>query len=336
VGNAKRPGEFELIRRYFAPLAAATPAALGLGDDAAILTPRPGQDLVVTTDALVAGIHFLPDDPPDQIARKMLRVNLSDLAAKGASPLGYLMTCAFDALADESWIAAFCAGLAADQAEFGIGLLGGDTVGTPGPLTLSVTAIGDVPAGRALRRNAAQAGDLVFVSGTLGDSALGLKRLRGGLPALSSEEGAFLVDRYRLPQPRLRLGRALMEAGLAKAALDISDGLLADLGHVGEQSDLAAEVESAKLPLSPAASRALHDDPTLLGDIVAGGDDYELLFTAPVAAQGPIAALSERLGLRLTPIGRMMGVAGSRPGAVRLLDAKGQEIALKRRGWQHF
>ncbi|MGH6941949.1 thiamine-phosphate kinase [Hypericibacter sp.] len=335
MGNAKRPGEFELIRRYFAPLAAATPAALGLGDDAAILTPRPGQELVVTTDALVASVHFLPDDPPDQIARKMLRENLSDLAAKGAAPIGYLMSCAFDHTVDEAWIVAFCAGLAADQAEFGVGLLGGDTVGTPGPLTLTVTALGEVPAGRAMRRNAAKADDLVFVSGTLGDSALGLKRLRGGLLALSSEEGAFLIDRYRLPQPRLRLGRALMESGLAKAALDVSDGLIADLGHIGEQSDLAAEVERTRLPLSPAGAHALDEDPALIEDIVAGGEDYELLFTASAAAQAAIAALAERLGLRVTPIGRMMPSSGQ-PGAVRLLDEKGREIALKRRGWQHF
>jgi thiamine-monophosphate kinase len=186
-----------------------------------------------------------------------------------------------------------------------------------------------------MRRNAAGAGDLVFVSGTLGDSALGLKRLRGGLPALSSEEGNFLIDRYRLPQPRLRLGRALMESGLAKAALDVSDGLLADLGHIGEQSDLAAEVERTRLPLSPAAAHALDEDAGLIEDIVAGGEDYELLFTAPTAAQAPIAALAERLGLRVTPIGRMTE-AGGQPGAVRLLDEKGREIALKRRGWQHF
>jgi thiamine-monophosphate kinase len=336
VASAKLPGEFELIRRYFAPLAAATPAALGLGDDAAILTPRAGQELVITTDALVAAIHFLPDDPPDQIARKLLRVNLSDLAAKGAVPLGYLMICAFDDTVDEAWLAGFCAGLAADQAEFRIGLLGGDTVATPGPLTLSVTALGEVPAGRAMRRNAAKAGDLVFVSGTLGDAALGLKRLRGALPGLSSQDGDYLVDRYRLPHPRLLLGRALAESGLVKAALDLSDGLLADLGHIGEQSNLAAEVESAKLPLSPAAGHALDQDPALIVDIVAGGDDYELLFTVPSEAVPAIAALGDRLGIRLTQIGRMVAAAGSNPGTVRLLDAGGREIALKRRGWQHF
>jgi thiamine-monophosphate kinase len=336
VASAKLPGEFELIRRYFAPLAAATPAALGLGDDVAILTPRPGTELVLKTDGVVAGIHFLPDDPPDQIARKVLRVNLSDLAAKGAAPIGYLMTCAFDPSVDEAWLAAFCAGLAADQAEFGIGLLGGDTMSTPGPLTLSVTALGEVPVGRALRRNAAKAGDLVFVSGTLGDAALGLKRLRGTLLQLSDAEGAFLIDRYRLPQPRLQLGRALVESGLAKAALDLSDGLLADLGHVGEQSNLAAEVERAKLPLSPAAAHAFDMDPSLIVEIVASGDDYEVLFTAPPAARPAIEALGSRLGLRLTPIGRMVERAGRVPGDVRLLDADGREIRLDRRGWQHF
>jgi thiamine-monophosphate kinase len=336
VVSAKRPGEFDLIRRHFAPLAAATPGALGLGDDAAILTPHAGQDLVVTTDALVAGVHFLPEDPPDRIARKMLRVNLSDLAAKGAAPLGYLMSCAFDGSVDEAWIAAFCAGLAADQAEFGIGLLGGDTVGTPGPLTLAVTALGEVPVGRALRRNAAKAGDLVFVSGTLGDAALGLRRLRGALPGLSDEDGDYLVDRYRLPQPRLRLGRALMESGLTKAALDVSDGLLADLGHVGEESGLAAEVESVRLPLSPALSRALAGDPALIADVVSGGDDYELLFTAPAPAAPALEALGTRFGVRLTPIGRMSAALDASHGAVRLLDAKGREMSFNRRGWQHF
>jgi thiamine-monophosphate kinase len=336
VGSAKRPGEFDLIRRYFAPLAAATPAALGLGDDVAILTPHAGQELVVTTDALVAGIHFLPDDPPANIARKMLRVNLSDLAAKGAVPVGYLMTCAFDGSVDEAWVAGFCSGLAADQAEFGIGLLGGDTISTPGPLTFSVTALGEVPAGRALRRKAAKAGDLVFVSGTLGDSALGLKRLRGGLSRLSSEEGAFLVDRYHLPQPRLQLGRALLETGLSKAGLDISDGLIADLGHVGEESGLAAEIDCRSLPVSSAAKHALDRDPGLIADIVAGGDDYELLFTAPGTAATALAELGHRLELKVTAVGRMIETGPRPPGEVRLLDAEGREIALERRGWQHF
>lgn len=336
MGNAKLPGEFDLIRRYFAPLAAATPAALGLGDDAAILKPRLGTELVITTDALVASVHFFPDDPPDQIGRKMLRTNLSDLAAKGATPLGYLMTCAFDGAVDEAWLAAFCSGLAADQAEFSIGLLGGDTVGTPGPLTLSVTALGEVPAGRALRRNAAKAGDLVFVSGTLGDAALGLKRLQGALTGLTNLDGNYLIDRYRLPRPRLSLGRALVETGLTKAALDLSDGLLADLGHVGEQSVLAAEIESTTLPLSPAARQALDQDPALIAEIVAGGEDYELLFTAPSGAGRELMALGNRLGVQVTPIGRMIEAAGREPGTVRLLDAGGREIALNRRGWQHF
>jgi thiamine-monophosphate kinase len=336
VVSAKRPGEFDLIRRHFAPLAAATPAALGLGDDVAILKPQVGQELVVTTDALVASVHFFPEDPADLIARKMLRQNLSDLAAKGAVPVGYLMSCAFNSAVDEDWIARFCAGLAADQAEFGIGLLGGDTVGTPGPLTFSVTALGEVPAGKALRRNAAKAGDLVFVSGTLGDAALGLRWVLGTLPGLSSEEAASLVDRHRLPRPRLILGRALLESDLSKAALDLSDGLIADLGHVCEQSGLAAEIESARLPLSPAAARALERDPALLADIVAGGEDFELLFTVDQAAVPAIAALADRLGLPLTPIGRMLEAGDEGVGAVRLLDREGREIPLARRGWEHF
>lgn len=336
MGAAKLPGEFELIRRYFAPLAASTPGALGLGDDAALIRPKPGMEMVATADAVIAGVHFLPDDPPDQIARKMLRVNLSDLAAMGAAPVGYLMTCAFPDSVDEPWLASFCAGLAADQAEFGIGLLGGDTTGTTGPLALSLTALGEVPTGKALRRNAAKTGDLVFVSGTLGDGALGLKRLRGALDWLPAEQGAFLIDRYRLPQPRLALGMALVETGLAKAALDVSDGLMADLGHIGEQSGLGAEVEIARLPLSPAARAALARDPAFLPDIVAGGDDYELLFTAPAASTDAILALGRRLGLPIATIGRMVAVAGAEGGAVRLIDQAGREVPLAQRGWQHF
>ncbi|MDF2781719.1 MAG: thiL, partial [Geminicoccaceae bacterium] len=265
-------GEFAFIAERLRPLAAGSPGALDLADDAALLDPPAGSELVLTKDAMVAGVHFLPDDPPGDIARKLLRVNLSDLAAMGAAPLGYLLALIRPKATAEDWLAEFCRGLAEDQATFGIGLLGGDTVSTPGPLALSLTALGHVPRGAALRRGGAKPGDDIWASGTLGDAALGLKVLQGELEAAPAV-GAQLVERYRLPQPRLALGQTLR--GLASAALDVSDGLLADLGHILETSAVGAEIHAAALPLSPAA-RAL---PGVREAALAGGDDYELLFT---------------------------------------------------------
>jgi thiamine-monophosphate kinase len=317
-------GEFEFIAARLKPLAAGTPGALDLEDDAALLDPPPGTTLVLTKDAMVAGVHFLADDPPGEIAKKLLRVNLSDLAAMGAAPLGYLLALARANETPESWLAGFCQGLAEDQAEFAIGLLGGDTVSTPGPLTLSLTAIGQVPQRQALRRRGALPGDDLWVSGTLGDAALGLLVLQGKLDPTEDGRDA-LVRRYRLPQPRLGLGEALR--GLAHAALDVSDGLLADLGHILEASGAGAELWAERLPLCTAA----RDLPGVRDAALSGGDDYELLFTVPPARREQVVALARRLGLPLTRIGRIE--AGSR---VRVLDETGQEIAPVRRGWQHF
>ncbi len=325
------PGEFELIRRHLAPLAAGAPGALGLDDDAALLVPPEGTELVVTADALVAGVHFLPDDPAGSVARKLLRVNLSDLAAMGARPLGYLFTAAWPAPLDEPWLEAFVAGLAEDQERFGLSLLGGDTTRTPGRLTLSLTALGAVAPGRALRRSTARAGDDVYVSGSIGDGALGLKACLGEGPRLSAAERAYLVDRYRLPQPRLALGQALVDDALASAAIDVSDGLAADLGHILEASGLAAVVEAAALPLSDAARAALAAEPSLLADVIAGGDDYELVFTVAPGRAKEIAALGARLDLPLAPIGRLGQGSG-----LTLVDEDGAEIPIKTKGWTHF
>ena len=332
-------GEFELIQRYLRPLAADSPGAFALTDDAALLSPPPGRDIVVTADAMVAGVHFLPDDPPDLVARKLLRVNLSDLAAMGAAPIGYLVAASWpDDIGrasagdgSEDWFAGFAAGLAADQAEFGIVLLGGDTTRTPGPMILSLTAVGAVPAGRCLRRSTARAGDLLFVSGSIGDGTLGLEVLRGGLAGLSPEHGAALADRYRLPRPRLALGQRLLAEGLASAALDVSDGLVADLGHIAETSGLAACLEAAAVPLSPAAQAVLAAEPARLRQVVTGGDDYELLFTVAPAQAAGLAALSEELGLPLTRVGAMSAGQG-----VSVRDAAGAELSLERAGWTHF
>lgn len=327
----KRPGEFELIAKYFAPLAAGMPGALGLGDDAAIVTPGPGREIVATVDALTEGVHFLPDDPPGDIARKMLRCNLSDLAAMGARPIGYLMTTALNDRVDEAWIAAFTAGLAADQQEFGIGLLGGDTTSTPGLLSLTVTAFGDVPAGKALRRNGARAGDLVMVSGTIGDGALGLLASRGELARLDEKDRRYLIARYRLPQPRLKLGAALLGRNLVTAALDVSDGLVADLGHICEQSHLSATIYSGQVPLSDAARRAVAAEPDRLATCLTGGDDYELVFTSELSKREAVLALGTELGVPITEIGVTRGGQG-----VSVLDPKGLPARLDRTGWQHF
>lgn len=324
-------GEFDLIGRYLAPLAAGVPGALGLTDDAALIDPPTGRELVLAADAMVAGVHFLPEDPPDLIARKLLRVNLSDLAAMGADALAYLITVAWPQPLDEAWVARFAAGLAEDQDIFHVGLLGGDTTRTPGPLTLSLTAIGTVARGRALKRSGAQPGDLVFVSGTLGDGALGLKVRRGEGPDLSEAESNFLSGRYLLPEPRITLGQALANEALAHAAIDISDGLVADLGHLLESSGLSGEVEAPSLPISEAAKAALTADPSLLALVLAGGDDYELLFTSTAERAGEVAEVADRLGLAITCIGRLTAGTG-----LLVRDEAGKALPLDRGGWTHF
>ncbi len=325
------PGEFELIARYFAPLAAGNPGAAGLTDDVAALEIGSDEQLIVKSDAIVGGVHFLPDDPPDLIGRKLLRVNLSDLAGKGARPLGYLMTCAFSPEVDEPWVARFVEGLAADQKEFGLSLLGGDTTATPGPVTLSATVLGAVARNRLPRRSDARDGDTILVSGTLGDGALGLDVLRNRVPDVDTAGRSYLIDRYRLPQPRLALGRALVEAGIVHASMDVSDGLLADLGHICSTSGLGADIEWARLPLSDAAAQLVAREPARRERIVAGGDDYELLLTVSAGDVAAALASAARTGVRLAAIGRMRTGSG-----VRIVDEQGTEISVGRIGYQHF
>ncbi len=328
---AKRPksGEFELIAHYFAPLSANQPGALGLRDDAALLPPAPDAVHVLTTDTLVSGVHFFPDDTPALIARKLLRVNLSDLAAMAAEPVAYLLALSLPGECDETWIEDFAAGLAQDQEEFGIGLLGGDTTATPGPLTATITAIGKVPTGRELRRSGARPGDTIFVSGTLGDAALGLMALGGDLPHLSEAEADDLIDRYRLPRPRVSLGRAL--GGLASAAADVSDGLVADLGHVCTASGVAARIDRARLPLGQAARTAIAANPDAASAVLSGGDDYELIFTAPPEASAGISAAATRSATPVAEIGKIVDGDG-----VNVMAEDGREIKLTSAGYRHF
>lgn len=315
------PPEFALIARHFRPLAG--PGALDLADDAAVLDMPPGRQLVLAADAMVAGVHFLPEDPPETIGRKLLRVNLSDLAAMGAAPLGYLMTCAFRHGTADDWIAGFVAGLAADQREFGLAVLGGDTVATPGPATFSLTILGTVAPGAALRRAGARPGDEVWVSGTIGDGALGLLALTGRLPP-----DPHLADRYRLPRPRLALGQAL--AGIARAAMDVSDGLVQDLGHLARAAGCAAEIQADAVPLSDPARAALAADPALLGRILGGGDDYELLFAADPADAARVLAAAAAAQTPVARIGRFLDGQG-----VTVLDSAGQPVTLPVTGWSH-
>ncbi len=328
------PGEFQLISRYFAPLAKGFPGAFGLLDDAAVIVPASGHDLVAKTDAIVGGVHFLPDDPPDLIARKALRVNLSDLAAKGAIPRAYMLDLVLPGSVDEEWVAAFARGLAQDQGEYGVHLIGGDTDSTPGPIVVAIMAFGEVASGKLLRRRGARVGDIIYVSGTIGDATLGLAVLRDGLPTPDEISAAFLVERYRLPLPRVALGPRLI--GLASATIDISDGLIADLRHICEVSEVAAVVEASCVPLSPVARAVISADPARLATALTGGDDYEILFTAPPAAAGPLADLARELAVPITAIGRVTAIATESHERVSVLNAMGEPLLFGTEGWTHF
>lgn len=322
------PDEFDLIATYFAPLAASAPGAHGLGDDAASFQPSPGMELVLTVDAIVEGVHFLPVDPADDIARKLLRVNLSDLAAKGARPLGYLLTTAWTPATPVEWIAAFARGLGADQKLFDVALWGGDTVSTPGPMSFSLTAIGEVPSGQMLRRSGGRPGDDLYVTGTLGDAALGLAVAQGQL-STSEADATYLIGRYRRPEPRVAFGRGLV--GVAHASLDVSDGLMADLTHLCVQSGLGARVEAVALPLSEAAAACLSSSAALIEKVMTGGDDYELLFSAPAQAAKAIDSLARQSNTQVTRIGALVD---AKEGVVALND-KGQPMVFPKLGFRH-
>ena len=313
------PPEFALIAKYFRPLAG--PGSLDLRDDAAVLTPPPGRDLVLTADAMVAGVHFLADDPPDLIGRKLLRVNLSDLAAKGATPLGYLLTVSAPRDTPETWFAGFTAGLAEDQAEFEVTLLGGDTTSTPGPISLSLTIVGHVATGMAVHRFGASDGDDIWVTGTIGDGVLGLAVATGRL----ADPSGFLLGRYRLPQPRM----GLAIGGVASAGMDVSDGLVQDLGHICRASHLGAVIEATLIPLSSQARAA---GETWFETCLTGGDDYELLLAAPPSRAAALRDAAEASGVALTRIGRFHSGAAQ----VMVLDANGEQLTFVKGGWSHF
>lgn len=314
--------EFERIGRYFAPLAEGFAGSLHLTDDAALLTPPAGMELVVTKDAISEGIHFIGNEDPALLARKLLRTNLSDLAAKGATPWVYFLAVMVPRATPPEWFERFANGLAADQREFAIHLAGGDTTATQSGISLSLTAMGCVPSGQMLRRNGAKEGDIIVVSGTLSDSALGLRSLQGHLTEIRDEQRDFLRTRYLLPQPRLALGQQLRT--LASACMDISDGLVQDLGHLCKISGCGAIIEADKLPISPAAKETYKSYPQLRHLPLNGGDDYELLFTVPPDKKSMI------------PEGcATIGVIRKEP-EVMVRDAGGNAIHLENNGFNHF
>ena len=324
-------GEDSLIARYFKPLAT-DPGALGLVDDAAILRAS-GDEIVVTTDAIVEDVHFLSDDPPDTVARKALRVNLSDLAAKGAVPAGFVLTLALRAQ-DDAWLAPFARALGEDAGLFGCPLLGGDTVSTPGPVMISITAFGRVPPGRMVPRSGAKAGDRVVVTGTIGDAGLGLDILKRGAAAAGLGEDAaaceMLVGRYRVPQPRNAVAQAVRDH--ASAAMDVSDGLAGDLAKLCAASEVSAVIDIESIPLSAVATSLLARGAVGIEAIVSGGDDYEILCTVPEASFEAFARAAVLAGVAVTSIGTV--IAG--PTAPRFLDGQGREIAFKRLSYSHF
>ncbi len=331
AGSNNISAEERLIARYFGSLATA-PGAFGLHDDAAVVTPPPACDLVLKTDGVIADVHFFPDDPPGDVARKVLRMNLSDLAAKGAKPIGFLMSIALPSGIGEAWIAAFAAGLGDDAAHYGCPLLGGDIDHTPGSLAVSITAFGAVPHGAMVRRSTAKIGDSVVVTGTIGDSVLGLLLRRDETLLqrwrLDEVKAAHLKERYLLPQPRNVLAAAVLQH--ASAAIDVSDGLAGDLAKLCRASGVGAEVDVARVPLSEAAQTALAAEPTLIETILTGGDDYEIVLTLAPEKFGAFRAEAEKASVAVAKIGRITGGQGAR----FLRD--GKALTFARPSYSHF
>ncbi len=332
-GAPAQSGEDRLIARYFRPLAT-DPGALGLLDDAATITPPPGSDVVLKTDAIVAGVHFFPDDPPEMLAKKALRVNLSDLAAKGAKPAGFLLSLVLPATVGGDWLEAFARGLGEDAKAYHCPLMGGDTDRTPGPLTIAIAAFGIVPCGTMVRRRGARPGDLVVVTGTIGDAALGLLVRRDPDSATRWQLGLaqrdHLLERYLLPRPRNAIAEALRQH--ASAAMDVSDGLVGDFGKLCAVSGVGADIEVARVPLSEAARKAVASDPSLIETALTGGDDYEVVATVPPGARDALMAAAAAAGVALTEIGSVR----AEPSGAHFLDQAGKQLLFKKPSFSHF
>lgn len=327
-------GETGIIQGYFAPLAKTAPGALDLIDDAALLDVAPNDELVLTTDTVVAGVHMLDDTSPGDMAHKALGVNVSDLVAKGATPLVYLLSLALPGPEDRHWLRAFADGLQAAQEAFGCRLVGGDTVRTPGPLTISITAVGRVPRGRMVRRSGAKAGEIVFVSGTIGDAALGLHVLAGvcdpNALGLTRRHVDHLTDRYRRPAPPLDLIGPLREH--ASAAMDVSDGLAGDVRKLCTASGVGGLIRLCDVPRSAAAARALDRTPDLIELLATGGDDYEALVVVPEDRCRRFESDADAAGVQVTRIGRTLPDADG----LRFIAANGDPVTFARDSFDHF
>ncbi len=320
--------EDKLIARYFAPLAV-HPGALGLSDDAAFIKPPAGCDLVLKTDAIIGGVHFLPDDAAQTVASKALRVNLSDLAAKGARPLGFLLSLALPSNVGEHWLTNFAEGLRSDAVLYGCPLFGGDTDHTPGPVTISIAMLGSVPEGTMVRRAGARAGDQVFVSGTIGDASLGLAVRKGRDWKLSEQQRQHLLARYLLPQPRNALAEAVRTH--ASAAMDVSDGLAGDFAKLCRASKVSSVIEAASVPLSDAAKTVIAADPSMLEIALTGGDDYEIICTVPPNKADSFRAAAQAVRVPVANIGAVATGEGA-----RFLGANGEPLTFKRVSFSHF
>ena len=329
--SSPESAEDRLIARYFRPLAK-HPGALGLVDDAAVIAPPPGCDLVLTTDGVISGVHVFPDDRPENIGRKALRMNLSDLAAKGATPIGFLLSLALPGTIDEAWLAAFAAGLGEDAERYGCPLLGGDTDRTPGPTSVSIAAFGAVPHGKMVRRSTAKPGDHVIVTGTIGDSALGVLLRRNESLAkrwrLSEAMSAHLKQRYLLPEPRNALAEAVLQN--AAAAIDVSDGLAGDVAKLCRASGVAAEIDVARVPLSEAVRAAVAADPAVMETALSGGDDYEIILTLAPDKFAALRTAAHQAGVAVSEIGRMTAGEGA-----RFLHG-GKTLNFARPSYSHF
>lgn len=327
-------GEFDFIHAELAPLSAKAPGAANLTDDGATLQLSDGHELAVTVDALIEGRHFPIDEDPALATRKALRANLSDLASMGAEPLGYLTSVIWPEKGREHRAAGFVAGLTTDQALYDIALMGGDTTASDGPWSLSITALGQVPFGQALRRGSARIGDQVWVSGTIGDAWLGLQHRIGRL-SLDPNPAAYLAERFTLPEPRLELGRHLR--GCANACADVSDGLMADLNHIAEASRVCIELDLALMPISDAGTAWLKqqtDEAEARLALASGGDDYELVFTAAPEQEQDVVKQAHETGVRVTRVGWV--IARDKFGETLRVSCAGQAMRPNRLGFTHF
>jgi thiamine-monophosphate kinase len=324
VYSAVMQAEFDIIGHYFRPLAAGFDGAFDLRDDAAYMSLPDGCELVISTDMLLAGVHFFPDDPPALIAKKALRVNLSDLAAKGAEPIGYSLALALPAGVTADFMAQFCQGLKEDQAEFALALIGGDTTTSPHGLCVTITIYGSIPFGRRVMRSGAKIGDDIYISGQLGLAALGLHCRK-----LDLDYPEFIA-RYHLPQPRMKLMDALAAENLVHASMDISDGLWGDLAHILTASGVGAAVHLPSIPQSATVQEFIKKYALSWVEVLGGGDDYELLFTSPPAAAAQVFNMADRLGVSIARIGTITADTG-----ISVFDATQNPIAIANTGYQH-